>query len=107
MPGGARVNPWGRSKYVTASYRARGQLVKLSAYCGVGWSVRDKAPSDWWAERTKETALKLQSTLRQLQAPMQRLDVDVRGGGVYTEDPNDPWMGHYLASIETPAPSAK
>lgn len=103
-PNGGKVNPWGRSRYVTASYQARGQLVKMTAYCGVSWAPRDKAPTEFWAAKTKDCALKLQSTLRQLQAPLQRLDLDVRGGGVYTEDPTDPWMGHYLASIETPAP---
>lgn len=101
VPGGHRTNPWFRSKYVTSSYQARGQLVKLSAYCGVAY-VAPKTPTSFCLDKTKECALQLQETMRRVHAPLLALKLDVRGGGVYVEDPSDTWLAHYMESIELP-----
>lgn len=101
VPGGHRTNPWFRSKYVTSSYQARGQLVKLSAYCGVAY-VAEKAPTEFCLTKTKECALQLQETMRRIHAPILALGLELRGGGVYVEDPSDTWLAHYMESIELP-----
>lgn len=101
VPGGHRTNPWFASKYVTSSYQARGQLVKLSTYCGIAY-VGTKAPSPFALDKTKECALQLQETMRRIYAPLLALNLDVRGGGVYVEDPSDTWLSHYMESIELP-----
>lgn len=101
IPSGGRLNPWFRSKFVVSSYQARGQLVKLSAYCGIAF-VGKHAPSPFALEATKKCALALQETMRRVHVPLMKLGLDIRGGGVYVEDPNDPWLGNFMSTIELP-----
>lgn len=101
IPGGSRANPWFRSRYVEASYIARGQLVKLSAYCGVLWSADHEAPISA-AAQTTETALKVSATLNHVQRAIFEIgDVEIRGGGLYVET-GEPWIAHPDQEIALP-----
>lgn len=99
VPSGHRVNPWFAAKYVTSSYQARGQLVKLSVHCGVSW-VAKQEPTDFCLTKTRECAEALQSVMRQVQRPLQDLGLELRGGGVYVSNDAAPWLAHYLEAID-------
>lgn len=99
-PGGHLDEPWFRSRYVEATYQARGQLVKIVCYCGVVYV----GPHEGFEEKTRETTLKLQSTLRQMQVAIMHAGLDRRGGVLDVEDPTDTWRPDWLASITDPEP---
>lgn len=96
-----RHNPLFRSKYVEAAYQARGQLVKLSCYCGI--APVDDAPAKTIAaahEIAEATAQTVQRALRIVQATLQQLGIEPRGGGFYVQD--GAWTAWPDAPIETP-----
>jgi len=100
-PGGGReVESW-RSMYVECSYIARGQLHKLSVYCGV--ARKDAQPGG--DDRSEATALRLLETERRMQTAVSKLRgeyaLQVRGGGaLHLHDLSSPWMAHPDQSIE-------
>lgn len=101
VAGGSRPNPWFRSRYVEASYIAGGQLVKLSAYCGVLWAASHAPPASA-AAQTEETALRVSATLNHVQKAIHEIgEIEVRGGGLYVESP-EPWIAHPLQEIALP-----
>lgn len=102
-PGGRRAVQTYRSRYVEASYLARGQLVKGSFFAGVAWA-EGPPPTIAARERTEATALRLQETTRQVQSALSRIaGVDVRSGGaMHIHDLQDPWAAHPQETIETP-----
>ena len=106
--GGHRTSPWFRAKYVASSYLARGQLIKLSAYCGVSY-IGQEEPKELQLQLMRECAQALQENLRKVQRPLEKLEgIDLRGGGLYVEDPTEPWLAPFLAAIEPlPQPVCK
>lgn len=102
VPGADRPTPNFRSRYVEASYiSTRGQLVKLSAYCGVEpVAVLKLSPGSLLAMGAA-TALKLKETTYKLQAAFAALPgLTVRGGGLFVE--NGTWTADPEAAIEAP-----
>jgi hypothetical protein len=101
-PGGQRPVLTYQSKHVEASYVARGSLHKLSCYCGV--ALKDNVTNPAWIEAGKErpeaTGKALQQALRKVQAAIDPLGLDVRGGRFYV--PDGPWTSHPDGAIETP-----
>jgi hypothetical protein len=99
---GDRHNPFFRSKYVEAAYQARGQLVKLSCYCGI--APVDDAPDKTLensAAITDATANAIQAATRIVQAALQQLDgIETRGGGFYVQDGS--WTAWPDSAIEQP-----
>jgi hypothetical protein len=99
---GDRHNPLFRSKYVEAAYQARGQLIKLSCFCGI--APVDDAPAKTQenaATITEATAQAIQGATRIVQAVLQQLeDVETRGGGFYVQD--GAWTAWPDSPIEAP-----
>lgn len=108
VPGGNRRGNGWQAKYVSAAYLARGQLVKLSAYCGVAPQVAPEEAKhlpDVYRQRQRvtmdATAAKVQETVRAVLAPLDRKsDLEVRGGGVYVE--SGEWIADPDFSIDAP-----
>ena len=98
-PGAERNSPDFRSRYVEASYIARGQMTKLSAYCGVAPVNLTGAASRALGEAT---GLRIQETARKVQSALSRMPgLDVRSGGaLHLHDAGDPWMAMPETSIE-------
>lgn len=99
VPSGERQAPGFESVYVAAAYMARGQVHKLSVYCGV---ARKDAPDD---ERTQRTAQALSETERRIQTGVSRLDrehgLSVRGGGALRlHNLDEPFVAHPEQRIE-------
>jgi hypothetical protein len=101
-PGGNRLNVLYLSKHVEASYRARGQLHKLSCYCGV--ALKDDVSNQAWIaagrETTVATSQALQEALRKVQTALAPLGLEVRGGGFAI--PDGAWTAHPDGAIESP-----
>lgn len=94
-PGGERVAHHCRSWYVEASYiSSRRQLVKLSAYCG--WAFKDGPRANGrYVGQNEATELKVRETAYKLQAAINSLGLEARGGGLFIE------AGIWTASAET------
>lgn len=91
---------WHRSRYVEASYVARGQMVKLSAYCGIAWSAAHDEPesSRPWSEAT---GLLIQAAARRVLVAMSRIpDLDVRNGESLHLHAADPWVAGVQEQID-------
>ncbi|HEY8768736.1 MAG TPA: hypothetical protein VIP09_16005 [Dehalococcoidia bacterium] len=85
LPGGDRVAKGWQAKSVTASYLCRGQLVKLSSYCGV--ALQEESGLRDPRELTPATALQLRDTLQKVLGAADALKgLEVRGGGLYVDD---------------------
>lgn len=101
VPGGNRDAFGYSAKYVSSSYFRRGLLVTLSIYCGVSFTAAQE-PRGPAEELTRACALKIQETANRVKAAIKACPGLVqRGGGVYVDDSGDPWLAHYLASIES------
>lgn len=102
VSGGERDAPGWRSVFVELAYLARGQLHKLSVYCGI--ASRDGG----MGERTLLTAQRVQETERRLQTVLARLRQDhgleARGGGALHLHDLAPWLAHPDDSITAAAP---
>lgn len=101
-PGGLRPVLTYLSKHLEATYLARGQLVKLSCYCGV--ALKDNVTDPEWIEAgrslTEATAKALQQALRRVQTALAPLGLEVRGGGFAI--PDGAWTAHPDGAIEAP-----
>lgn len=102
--GGDRLVRFFGSRYVEASYKARGAMHKLSKYCGV--VLRDEAPANMAQQaqtRLHETATTLQEAISAVNATLSkhgdRLDVRT-GGAMHLHTPLEPWQAHPYESIE-------
>lgn len=84
LPGGERIAKGWMAKSVAASYLCRGQLVKLSAYCGV--TLEEDSGLRDPRGLTAATALKLRDTLQRVLQPLEGMGLDVRGGGIYVAE---------------------
>lgn len=101
--GGDRLHRYFGSRYVEASYQARGAMHKLSRYCGI--VLRDEAPANIARQaetRLKETAEAMQLALRQVSVVLGRHPgLDVRSGGaMHLHNPHEPWQAHPNEAIE-------
>jgi hypothetical protein len=101
-PGGDREAHGWQALYVELSWLARGQLHKLSSYCGI--AARDGREG----EISQKTALRLRETEHRLQAVLSQLRKDhaivVRGGGaMHLHDIDQPWQAHPDELIQPPA----
>lgn len=107
-PGGHREVPYFASRYVEASYVARGKLHKLSVYCGCSW-VRE-APTET-AQRLKagmvqECADNVQAAVRAVSVALSKhhdqLEVN-SGAALHLHNMDDgPWVAFPGTTIEAP-----
>lgn len=106
-PGGHREVPYFASRYVEASYVARGKLHKLSLYCGCSW-VRE-APSEaalaLRAQMVRECAEAVQAGVRAVSVALSKhpqLEVN-SGAALHLHAMDDgPWVARPGTSVETP-----
>lgn len=106
-PGGHRPSPYFASRYVEASYVARGKLQKLSVPCGVSWSR--EAPSDHaralYAPTVQECAEAVQAAVRAVSVALSHhphLEVN-SGAALHLHAIEDgPWVAYAGTSIEAP-----
>lgn len=102
VAGPHRTNPMYLCKFVEASYQARGQLVKLSCFCGVALiaDAPEKA-QPYGRPLTEATAKALQAATRKVLSTLAKLpDIETRGGGYYVQD--GPWTAWPETPIEEP-----
>lgn len=103
-PHGDRHNHLYRTKAVQASYLCRGQLVKLTAECGIALADNvaerfGQQYADAGIERTRQCAERVQEVSQKLLKAVDGIDgLDVRGGGLFVED--GPWRGDADHAIE-------
>jgi hypothetical protein len=106
-PGGHREHPYFASRYVEASYVARGKLQKLSVPCGVSWSR--EAPTDvareLYALTVQECAEAVQAAVRAVSVALSHhphLEVN-SGAALHLHAIDDgPWVAYAGTSIEAP-----
>lgn len=110
--------PWFVNRWVEANYVARGQLVKLSGYCGVmcniseatahrlGWAALAgddrEARRALWLETNRKAEDRELELSNLLVAGVQAQGVRVRSGNMHGFDPN--WTARDVNEISTPAP---
>lgn len=106
-PGGHRDEPYFASRYVEASYTARGKLHKLSVYCGVSWKYEpsnDEARA-FMAARVQECAQNVQEAVRAVSVALSRhphLEVN-SGASLHLHAIEDgPWVAYPGTRIDAP-----
>lgn len=101
--GGQREAPTFASRYVTASYLARGQINVLSAYCGIVWSRGAGAP-DFARDKSEATGLRVQEVWARVDGALgQYPDLEVRSGSaLHLHNVAEPWIAHPQQAIERP-----
>lgn len=88
------------SKHITSSYFARGALVELSVHCGIAWAERWK-PTRIGLDHTRRTALALSQAGNRLASALMKLTgLRAQTGFVAVQTSTDPWLAHYLTTIE-------
>jgi hypothetical protein len=101
---------WFRGRFVEASFLARGQLTKLSAYCGLGFNrlafeaVNPDKPAlaARYSDLNLETEARLQDLVHRLQTAAR--DLDIRDGATFVEE--GAWIADPQSPIEpVPAPT--
>jgi hypothetical protein len=102
-----KMAPWLKARYVEASYLAHGQLVKLSAFCGIGFdperfkpaaNIKREEAAARFEERSKATDAQLAATLERVRKAS--VGLDVRAGALFVED--GAWQADPDSPIETP-----
>jgi hypothetical protein len=101
--GGSREAPTFSSRYVTASYIARGQVNVLSAYCGVVWTKGEGAPA-FAADKSQETGQKVSAAWTKLDGALSQYpELQVRtGSALHLHNYAEPWVAHPDQGIEVP-----
>lgn len=106
MPGGSRHNPLFASRYVEATYIARGQLQKLSKYCGISWQAEPPSAKgrENMAPRVQECAQAIQETTRALEVVLSgHPELQVRyGGSMHLHNLDEAWMAGPHGKVEPP-----
>lgn len=104
--GGHREVPYFGSRYVEANYIARGQMQKLSLYCGIVWASEppNERAEALRAQQVRDTAEALQEGVRGVSVALGRhKHLEVRSGGaMHLHNPADPWLAHPAQRIEEP-----
>jgi hypothetical protein len=105
---GAKLGSWFRARFVEASYVARGQLTKLSAYCGLGFNApsfevlmhnrHGAAETARLSAQYQAIAAETEARLRDLVHRLQEAGagLDLREGATFVED------GAWIADAESP-----
>lgn len=106
VAGGHREVPYFGSRYVEANYIARGQMQKLSVYCGIVWQTEppNERAEALRAQQVRETAEALQEAARGVSVALGRhKHLEVRSGGaMHLHNPAEPWLAHPAQTIEGP-----
>lgn len=99
--GNREVRTFG-SRYVTANYIARNQMLTLSAYAGVVWTEGEAV--GFAREKSEQTAMRLQEVMRKVQVGLSHhKGLQVRSGGaMHLHTDLESWQAHPDASIEVP-----
>lgn len=99
-----RPAPWHKRISIEATYLARGQLLKLSVYCGLVWGgpAEKDVPAD---DSTDETIQLLSERLEDYRTRIAEAGdaLDLRAGAMFVED--EAWVASPDDTIETPVPA--